>query len=150
MRGSAFWPMARWQGPRGGRALAVAGPSRWQGLAVAGSRGGTALSRASPTLGTGFSARTDFRVLWQTRVLGAEGAMCAAAPAALGRLARTGRLIRRHQVMLPVADQLRAPHAPQRVAQHRPVVRSVIPQERLVQPANLEPLRNQHFLARAR
>ena len=46
------------------------------------------------------------------------------------------RLIRRHEVLPAVADQVRAPHVAQRLAQQRPVVRVVIAQERLVQPAH--------------
>jgi hypothetical protein len=51
----------------------------------------------------------------------------------LRQLARAGRLPRRDQLMLAGADQFGAPHAPQRLAQHRPVVGVVIAQEGLVQ-----------------
>src|SRR6185437_8172277 len=57
------------------------------------------------------------------------------------------RLIRRHQLMFRRPDQIRTPHAPQRLAQRRPVVRIVIAQERLVQSALTQSLRNEHRLA---
>ena len=60
--------------------------------------------------------------------------------AAAARRARA-RLVQRHQLVLAVADQIGAPHAAQRLAQQRPVLRVVIAQERLVQAPHLEALR---------
>ena len=60
------------------------------------------------------------------------------------RVARADRLVGRHQLLLAVADQVGAPHPPQRLAQQRPVVRIVIAQERLVQPARASALRDVH------
>jgi len=48
-------------------------------------------------------------------------------------LSGSRRLPRRHEPVLARTDEIRAPHALQRLAQHRPVVRIVIAQERLVQ-----------------
>jgi len=53
-------------------------------------------------------------------------------------------------MMLTIADQVGAPHALQGVAQQRPIVGVVIPQEGLVQPAHLDPLGDDDFFACAR
>src|SRR5688500_12558050 len=70
-----------------------------------------------------------------------------AAPA-LAMHAGAGGLPRRHEALLAAADQIRAPHALQRLAQHRPVVRVVIAEERLVEPALVQIFHDVHALAR--
>src|SRR5690606_11033160 len=57
------------------------------------------------------------------------------------------RLMRRNQLMLATADQVAAPHAQQRLAQHRPALGVVIAQEGLVQTALLLALDDGHPLA---
>ena len=72
----------------------------------------------------------------------------AALAATFGPLAGARRLPRWHELVLAAADQVRAAHAVQRIAQHRPVVRIVVAQERLVEPALREPLHGMDALAR--
>src|SRR4029077_17503890 len=85
----------------------------------------------------------------ETRVLGAERPR----PPALARrlpAARARGLVGGYQLPAATPDQVGAPHAPERLAQQRPVVGIVVAQERLVQTAHLEALRDQHRFARAR
>src|ERR1700677_3771282 len=55
------------------------------------------------------------------------------------------RLICRNQMLLAVADQIRAPHSLQRITQQRPILRIVIAQKCLVQTAHLDAFRYDHF-----
>jgi hypothetical protein len=74
--------------------------------------------------------------------LGSLGPLSRSGPGSaptLGRLAGAGGLEGGHQVALAVADQVRAAHGLERLAQQRPVLRVVVAQEGLVQ-APLAPL----------
>lgn len=68
----------------------------------------------------------------QTGVLRLEWTVEAAASLSFTRISGPHRLVARHQLKLAIADEIRASHLPQRLAQHGPVVRVVIAQERLV------------------
>src|SRR5688572_27620691 len=71
----------------------------------------------------GLSAAAGFHFLRNARqpgVLGFERTMHAPSALPLCQAARARRLIRRHELMLAVADEVRAAHATQRFAQHRP------------------------------
>src|ERR1700722_1755652 len=85
------------------------------------------------------------RRLRQSGVLGSKRQASAGA-----ELAGAWRLMGRQQLMAATADQIAAPHAPQRLAQQRPVVGVVVTQKGLVQPPRAQPLRNPDFRAGAR
>src|SRR5579885_659774 len=89
------------------------------------------------------------RVVRQSRVLGAEGPMPGPRALPFSILTRARRLVRRNELMLAAADEIGPAHAPQRLAQHRPIVGIVIAQERLVEPAHLQALGHPDLAARA-
>src|SRR5215469_794483 len=95
------------------------------------------------------------RITWQAGVLRPEGAVPPASsggrPAGPSRGGFTGtrRLIRGYQLLLAVADEVGAAHAPQRFPQHGPVVGIVIAQERLVEAPYLQAPRHPHLAAGA-
>ena len=95
-------------------------------------------------------ARRPARHFRQPGVLRLERPMLAPAPLPFRRIARARGLIPGHQLVLSIPDEIGATHAPQCLAQHRPVVGVVIAQERLVQPALLDPLRDHHLFTVAR
>ncbi len=82
-------------------------------------------------------------------MLGEEGLrteLLAGARALPARKAGSGGLPGRDQVALAVADQVGAAHLLERLAQQRPVLRIVVAQEGLVQPALLEALGREDLL----
>src|ERR1700730_13373461 len=106
--------------------------------------------RARPrTLGTAGSSRWGAGRGRQTGVLRPKWAARADIAASLSIVARATRLVGRDELMLAAANQVCAAHSTQRFAKHRPVIRIVVAQKCLVQPAHLQPLGDTHFLASA-
>src|SRR5262249_794240 len=86
----------------------------------------------------------------QPSVLRPKRPLAAPTTAPLRALSSPARLIARNQLMLAVADQIRAAHTAKRLPQRGPVVGVVISEERLVQSAHLQSLWNAHFLTPVR
>src|SRR5690606_29646760 len=108
---------------------------------------GSACRTASPALAAPASTGVTGR---QTGMLGEQTALHRSTPPG----ARTGstlplhcRLPGRNQMLLAVADQIGTPHLGQSLAQQRPVLRVMVAQEGLVQPALALALDRAHSLA---
>src|ERR1700716_1929543 len=106
--------------------------------------------RAGPrALGTAGSSRWGAGRGRQARVLRPKRAARADIAASLGIVASATRLVGRNELMLAAANEVRAAHSTQRFAKNRPVIRIVVAQKCLVQPAHLQPLGDTPFFAGA-
>src|SRR6185437_6581872 len=83
----------------------------------------------------------------QAGMLRAEGLMSARSGGGCATGSR--RLVCRNELLPAAADEIGTPHAPQRLAQRRPVVGIMIAQKRLVQAPHLEALRHPDLAPRA-
>ena len=90
---------------------------------------------------------TRMILIRQPIMLGSEGLRLAVDALALDRIARAGGLVVGDEMMLAIAYQIGPPHVLQCFAQHRPVVRIMVAEERLVQTPLLHRLGDVNRLA---